>query len=199
MRKRSSAVSGSSDNADDLDNELKLPGPLQRNGPLLLGIIVVTLLGPFISHRLNSYRGIVLERKEGQALLYFEYKPPIWVEMGEGEPGAVVLKEIGDGVPHRVEIIAGDYDMVQRFKLYRSHYSGEIIHIKQPAVAGGAATATIKKTDGTQVKVELWSTHFSGAAVGRKVAKQKNSWEPHLVKEQTLSLDAQLQNLDSKK
>ncbi len=159
-------------------------GPLRRNLPLIVAVIVVLLAAPAVSRLLSSYRAVVLEIRDGQMLL-IEGKtpppPPRWVREISVEPGAIVEKSAGAWEPMPVEGEPLDQALLTYYRRWTNEYEGVIKEIRPPEVPGAPNVAIVTLTDGSTIDVSLWSQDLAGAAVGKGLRKRSGSWEPDLM------------------
>lgn len=162
-------------------DDLRVPGPLRRNAGLLAVVLAAVVLGPAISRVLSTYRGIVLEVRDDQMLVAQANVAPKWVDAIGAQAGRVVHKAIGAWDPTTVESEPRDFKLTQLYERYVRIYEGLIVAINPPNSPSGASTAVIELDGGGRTHVSLWADHLAGAAVGRRVKKAINSWDPVLL------------------
>jgi len=167
--------------ADDKDADLKLHGPLRRNAPLLAGVAVVLIVGPAFSRLIESYRGIVLEIREGQMFIAREGRPPEWVGQVPGSPGDILVKERMQWSPHTLPPRGDDRELVKLYERYTRTYKGTILRISKPVVPNGPPVALVQLDGGGKMNLPLQGEQLAAAAVGSRLEKTPTSWEPVLV------------------
>ena len=168
--------------ADDSE-PLRLPhGPVRRNAPLLVGVLLVLVIGPWITQLLTSYRGIVLDVQGEKMLVGFEVQPPKWIEAIEVEHGDMVVKGVGAWESVVAPRAPADHHLVKLYERWMLTYTGTIVRIIDPTRPQGAHTAVVALDgDGGRIHVPLTSSSLDGAAVGRRVEKVPKSWDPGLT------------------
>lgn len=179
---RAGAAHGRSatDGADDLDN-FRVAGPLRRNAGLLLVIAAAAVLGPLLSRYLTAYRAIVLEVDSERMLVAEETRPPQWIDGVTAAPGDIVEKAVGSWGPEKVSSRGQDHKLQKMYERYAQTYTGVITAINPPVAPGAASTAVVQLDSGGRIHVPLWAEHLAAAAVGVRVQKNLNSWDPVLV------------------
>jgi hypothetical protein len=139
--------------------------------------------GTPLTRLLDSFHGVVLERKEQQMYVAFADRLPRWVSAIDVAPGAIVDKERGQWQTLAVEAKSYDFKLKQLYERYASSYDAVIVRITDPLAPGLASTAVAKTDTGVQLHLPLWSDQLAGAAVGRHLRKLPGSWDPVLLDE----------------
>jgi hypothetical protein len=171
-------------NLDDDDEPLRAhPGFLRRNLGLGAGVVAAFVLGIPASRILEAYRGVVLEKREGQMYVAFEDKPPRWVDGVEVAEGSVVEKERGHWFTEPAEARGRDIKLMQMYQRYTTAYEATIVRIDPPVSPGQAATAVAELPAGNRVRVPLWAEGLAGATVGSKLKKIAGTWDPVLMED----------------
>lgn len=165
------------------EEPLKLQGPLRRNAPMLLGVVVVLAVGPSLSRLLDTYRGVVLGHEEGRTVIAFQERPPRDISALDAQPGDIVQKERFAWTPVVVPRQAEDRPLYELHQRYNSSYEGIILRIDPPRVPSGPHSAIVQLQSGEKLSVPLHGTHLSSAQVGHRLRKLPGSWEPVLVPE----------------
>lgn len=165
----------------DEDIRWKPPGRLHRYRILLLLILASVVVGPAVGRFAESYRGIVLERQDEQALLAYAQRAPEWKEDIDGTPGTIIQKDRWRWHAERSQAEPRDLDLTQLYERYVKTYSGTIVAIQPPHHPGGAATAVVERDDGGRERIAIWADHLSTATVGSRVHKRPASWDPNLT------------------
>ncbi len=172
----------------DVDDDIKLQGPMRRNAPLFVGVIIVLIVGPTLSRMLETYRGIALEVRDDQMMIGLEGKPPKWIDVdvdigvdtGVAELGSIIQKERFAWLPAVVPSEPTDHQLLRMHKRYSRAYTGVVIRISPPRTPTGASIALVQLDDGTKLNVPLWGDHLAAAQVGIRVKKEPGTWEPVL-------------------
>jgi len=172
--------------AEDLE-DFKIEGPLRRNAWLLAGLAITLVVGPFASRLLKTYRGIVIDKKEGEILVAFDEIPPEWFDDLGVDMGQVIEKQRGQWHPGPAPRGPQDAKLVALHDRFRRAYTGTIQAIYPPKAPGEAYTATVALDDGESLAIVLAAHHFLNAKVGSRVEKIPGSWDPVLVASQPSS------------
>lgn len=176
----------------DLSNDDDKPLPrlqgvflrLQRN-LWLFGLVGASFIaGKPVTRLLESYRGVILEAKDGEMYLAFADRVPRWVPQANdpnAQPGAVIAKEIGTWAAAPVEARGRDLPLVQMYGRYAATYDAVIVRIDPPLSPGLAATAVIDTDAGKRLRIPLGAEGLATAAAGRRLRKLPSSWDPILL------------------
>lgn len=179
--------------AIDPDADIKLPGPIRRNAPLLAGIAAVIIVGPAFSRLIEGYRGVVLDVAEGEMFVGFDGTPPKWAADVGSTPGDIVAKERGSWDATVVPTDAADHALVKMQKRYARTYKGTVLRIAKPKVPNGPHIALVQldpADGGGKMNLPLHGQHLAACAVGSRLEKTASSWEPVLMDEPLVELDA---------
>jgi hypothetical protein len=154
----------------------KLQHPGRRYLPIVILAVVALLVGSLLNRVVASYRGVVLEVRDEQMLLAYANKAPEWVESMDVAPGRILEKQGGAWSPAPVAPDIGDRMLLQLYERYSRVYTGTVTELLPPGPAGSAA---VVETDrGERVVIKLFAEHLIDAAVGDRVEKQANTWDP---------------------
>lgn len=166
---------------DDLDRSF-VAGPIKRNRWLILAVVAVLAASPALSHLLESYRGIILERRDGEMFVGHVEQPPDWKDAIEAPAGTVIRKDAGDWSPRPVaKEAATDTELRNLYTRYSRRYVGTIVAIEPPNRPGGASIAVVRTDAGERLRVPLWSDNLAPARVGSRVKKEPGKWDPYLT------------------
>ena len=171
----------SMDQQDNQEEEsLKLDGPLKRNWPLLLAIVISFLIGPHVSNFLKAYRAVILDVQGEQMFVgWGESKPPSWEAYGEGKPSDIIVKELGSFSTSIEKAKAEDEVVMRLYQRYTSTYAGVVRAIEAPLRRGGAHVAIVTLDGGGEYRLPIWDEELAEMiAVGRRVEKHKGKWDP---------------------
>src|SRR5690606_34331634 len=141
------------------------------------------LLSPAIQRLLESYRGIVLEVTDGEALVQLASLPAEWRDEIDAPPGSIVDKQRGHWRADISSPETTDRPLLELYARYTSVYEGTIVELRPALSPQAASVAIVELADGKRLHVPLWSAQLSTAAVGRRLQKRSGSWEPELVPE----------------
>ncbi|MEL6547856.1 MAG: hypothetical protein AAFQ82_24735 [Myxococcota bacterium] len=159
-------------------------GPIRRNLPLILAVLMVLAVGPAVSRLITHYRAVVLEVKDGQMLMIegrTPPPPPRWISAVPVEPGAIVEKQVGQWSPAAASAGPDDRTLLSYHERWARSYQGVITKIRPPLSPDGPSVAVLQLTDGTTLEVSLWSQDLASAAVGKGLEKRPGSWGPELM------------------
>jgi len=171
------------DTVVEADDDLKLPGPLRRNWKLLLALLAALVVGPLVSRLIDGYRAVILERTDTRAYLFWESRPPRWVNDIAGAPGTIVVKVAGEWAPKPAPATPTDEALATAYHRYQQAYRGRVTEIRPPAYPKGPSVAVIMLDDGTSLELPIWSQALAAIAVGSRVRKEAGSWDPILVED----------------
>lgn len=167
--------------ANDDGVGLKVQGPLRRNAPLIIGILVIMAVGPSVSTLLDEYRGIVLEVRAGEMLLGFTEKPPRMIDAIPARDGDIIAKERLSWSPTIAPRVAADHQLVALHTRFTRTYTGVVILISPPKTLNGPHTALVQLDDGDKINIPLYGEHLGTIQVGSRLQKESGMWEPILV------------------
>jgi hypothetical protein len=173
------------DEKDDFDTgtfrRFNVPPFLQRTWKLIALVLLVLCLSPLFSRLVEHYRGVVLAVHNDEMLLGRKDHFPVWVTDISVEPGAIIVKELGQWRAKSAEPVESDQPLLDLFRRYTRRYVGPIVEMRAPVVRTGPWTAVVKTTDGQTIDVPLWSEALSSARVGLWLRKDAESWDPVLI------------------
>lgn len=157
---------------------------LQRNLWLFVLVGAAFVVGKPVTRLLESYRGVILDIKDGEMYVAFADRVPRWVPQADdpnAQPGAVVAKEMGAWAAQSVEARGRDLPLVQLYGRYTIAYDAVIVRIDPPLAPGLPATATIDTDAGKRLRIPLGAEGLATAAAGRRLRKLPSSWDPILL------------------
>jgi hypothetical protein len=165
----------------DLDFKPRIDGPFRRNLGWIVAIAAILVIGPAISRVLKSYRGVLLETRDGEMLVALPDLPPRWMSAIDAQPGQIIDKPVWSWNPAPVPPRAEDAKLQDLYFRYTRTYAGVIVELLPPPSQGGTTAAVIQTDAGEQVVIKLVAEHLLGVREGDRVEKTINTWDPMVV------------------
>jgi hypothetical protein len=152
----------------------------RRKRHILLAALAVVgyMAGLPMSRLLDSYRGVVLSCTGQQAYVAYLDRMPRLRRLPGATPGGIVAKARGAWRARPVEALGKDIALVQLYERYHGAYDAQVVRVEPPAYLGAAAVAIAETDRGDHLRVLLGAPHLTQVAVGDRLHKDPQTWDP---------------------